>query len=203
MAIVTFSPVQAFFFFFFLGWSGTETTITEVTTGLMYQPRMINDDECGAIGGMLGRENLSTPRKPAPVPLCLLQIPNDLTRARTRVAPMGSRRLIAWATARPPCVRLLASISEKARSQLQVLPSKLKQAAFFCGRFRCSFRKTITNIEQTPFEFRPHLITGEQVDYFGLLSWFGNCARCLKMVRKSSLVYWRVLVYFYFWANKE
>jgi hypothetical protein len=42
----------------FLGWSGTEISITEATTGLMYHPQvMIDDDECGAIGGMLGRGN--------------------------------------------------------------------------------------------------------------------------------------------------
>jgi hypothetical protein len=29
-----------------------------------------DDDECGATGGMLGRGNRSTRRKPAPVPLC-------------------------------------------------------------------------------------------------------------------------------------
>jgi hypothetical protein len=40
------------------------------TTGLLYQPRMV-DDECGAIGGLkTGRGNRSTRRKPAPAPLC-------------------------------------------------------------------------------------------------------------------------------------
>jgi hypothetical protein len=47
-------------------WSGTEFTITEATTGLLYQSQMMmNDDECGAIGGMFGRGNRSTWRKPA------------------------------------------------------------------------------------------------------------------------------------------
>jgi hypothetical protein len=51
--------------------------------GLLYQPRMIDDDECGAVGGMrLGRRNRSTRRKPAPVPHCPPQIPHDLTWAR-------------------------------------------------------------------------------------------------------------------------
>jgi hypothetical protein len=41
---------------------------------------MIDDNECGTVDGMrLGRENRSTRRKPAPVPLCPLEIPNDLT----------------------------------------------------------------------------------------------------------------------------
>jgi hypothetical protein len=38
------------------------------------------DDECTAVGGMrIGRGNRSTLRKPAPVPLCPPQIPEDLT----------------------------------------------------------------------------------------------------------------------------
>jgi hypothetical protein len=39
----------------FLRWSETESTITEATTGLLLQPRMM-DDECGAIGGMIVRK---------------------------------------------------------------------------------------------------------------------------------------------------
>jgi pimeloyl-ACP methyl ester carboxylesterase len=34
----------------FSGWSGTESTITEATTGLLYQPRMMDDNECGTVG---------------------------------------------------------------------------------------------------------------------------------------------------------
>jgi hypothetical protein len=55
---------------------------------------MIDDDDCGAIGGMqIDRGNRSTRRKPAPVPLCSPQIPHDLTRARTRAAAVGMQRL--------------------------------------------------------------------------------------------------------------
>jgi hypothetical protein len=54
------------FFFLSLGMSGTEPTITEATTGLLYQPRMMDDDECGAVGGMLNRQNRSTRRKLSP-----------------------------------------------------------------------------------------------------------------------------------------
>jgi hypothetical protein len=58
---------------------------------------MLDDDDCGAIGGMrIGRENRSTRRKPAPVPLCPSQIPHDLTRARTRAAAVGIRRLTTY-----------------------------------------------------------------------------------------------------------
>jgi hypothetical protein len=50
-------------------------------SGLLYQPRTI-DDECGAIGGMkIGRRNRNTRRKPVPVPLCPPQIPHDVTWA--------------------------------------------------------------------------------------------------------------------------
>jgi hypothetical protein len=65
--------------------------------GLLYQPQMIDDGDCGATSGMkICRENRSTRRKPAPVPLYPSQIPHDLTRARTRVAAVGSQRLTAW-----------------------------------------------------------------------------------------------------------
>jgi hypothetical protein len=48
------------------------------------------DDECGAVGGMIGKgENRSTRRKPAPMSLCPPQIPHDLTRARTRAITIG------------------------------------------------------------------------------------------------------------------
>jgi hypothetical protein len=42
---------------------------------------MIDEGDCGAIGGMkIGRGNRSTRRKPAPAPLCPPQIPQDLRR---------------------------------------------------------------------------------------------------------------------------
>jgi hypothetical protein len=51
---------------------------TSAAVGLLYQPRMI-DDDYGAVGGIIiGRGNRSTRRKPAPVPLCPPQIPHDL-----------------------------------------------------------------------------------------------------------------------------
>jgi hypothetical protein len=76
---------------------------TSATVGLLYQPRMIDDDDYGAVGGMrIDRGNRSTRRKPAPVPLCTPQIPHDLTWDWTRAAAVGSQRLTAWALARPP-----------------------------------------------------------------------------------------------------
>jgi hypothetical protein len=69
---------------------------TAATTGLLYQPQMLDDGDCGVIGGMkFGRGNRSTRRTPAPAPLCPPQIPHDQTRARTRAAAVGSQRLTA------------------------------------------------------------------------------------------------------------
>jgi hypothetical protein len=57
---------------------------------------MIDDDECGAVGGMrIGRGNRSNKRKPALLPLRPPQIPHDLKWARTRATVVGSQRLTA------------------------------------------------------------------------------------------------------------
>jgi hypothetical protein len=46
-----------------------------------------DDDECGAVCGLrIGKGNLSTRRKPAPVPFCPPQIPHDMTWAQTWAA---------------------------------------------------------------------------------------------------------------------
>jgi hypothetical protein len=58
------------------------------------------DYDDGQIGGMIGRGNWSTRRKPAPVPLSPLQTPHA-ARTRTRAAAVGSQRLTASVTARP------------------------------------------------------------------------------------------------------
>jgi hypothetical protein len=69
--------------------------------GLLYQPRMI-DDQCRADGGMrIGKRTRSNRRKPAPLPRCPPQIPHNLNWARTRAAELGSRRLTAWAMTWP------------------------------------------------------------------------------------------------------
>jgi hypothetical protein len=45
-----------------MGW----TFGTAATTGLLHQPRMLGDGDCGEIGGMnIGSGNWSTRRKPA------------------------------------------------------------------------------------------------------------------------------------------
>jgi hypothetical protein len=76
--------VSTFFFFFFffldsLGGVRLSPLGTSAIVGLLYQPRMIDDDDYGAVGGMrIGSGNRSTRIKPAPVPLCPAQIPHDL-----------------------------------------------------------------------------------------------------------------------------
>jgi hypothetical protein len=53
---------------------------TSAIVVLLYQARMIDDDDYGAVGGMrIGRGNRSTRRKPALVPLCPPQIQYELT----------------------------------------------------------------------------------------------------------------------------
>jgi hypothetical protein len=58
------------------------------------------DYDDGEIGGMIGRGNRNTRRKPAPIPLCPPQTPHA-ARTRTRAAAVGSQRLTASAAARP------------------------------------------------------------------------------------------------------
>jgi hypothetical protein len=52
------------------------------------------DYDNGETGGMIGKGNRSTRRKPAPVPLCPPQTPHA-ARTRTRVAAVGNQRLTA------------------------------------------------------------------------------------------------------------
>jgi hypothetical protein len=79
--------------FFLVSWGGVRLSpfCMSATIRLLYQPRMKSEDECGAIGGMIGRWNRNT--KPTLVPIYSPQIPHDLTGARTRATEVGSRRL--------------------------------------------------------------------------------------------------------------
>jgi hypothetical protein len=73
------------------------------------------DYDDGEIGGMIGRGNRSTRRKPAAVPLCPPQTPHAV-RTRTRTAAVGSQRLTASATARPSlrgCTNVTSSANKK------------------------------------------------------------------------------------------
>jgi hypothetical protein len=70
--------IQSCVTFFFISGVGLSPLGTAATSGLLYKPQMIDEGDCGAIGGMkIGRGNPSTRRKPAPVPLCPPQISHD------------------------------------------------------------------------------------------------------------------------------
>jgi hypothetical protein len=72
-----------------VGWGETESTWSQF--GLLYQPRMI-DDECGAVGGMrINMGNRSTRIRPAPDPLCSPQILHNLTWYRNVATAMESQ----------------------------------------------------------------------------------------------------------------
>ncbi|PNF22081.1 hypothetical protein B7P43_G08892 [Cryptotermes secundus] len=84
-------PTEGTDFFIILSGVGLSPLSPAATTGLLYQPT-IDDDDCGAIGGMtIGIGNQSTWRKPAPAPLCPPQIPHDQTQAQTQAATVGSQ----------------------------------------------------------------------------------------------------------------
>jgi hypothetical protein len=61
---------------------------------------MMDDDECGAVGGMTGKGSRITCRKPATVPRCPPQIPHHVIRAGTWAAAVGNQRLTDWPTDR-------------------------------------------------------------------------------------------------------
>jgi hypothetical protein len=71
------SPLTHYSIFIISG-VGLSPLGTAATSGLLYKPQMIDEDDCGAVGGMkIGRGNRSTRRKPAPAPLCPPQNPHD------------------------------------------------------------------------------------------------------------------------------
>jgi hypothetical protein len=85
-----------YFYFIIISGVGLSPLGTAATSGLLYKLQMIDEGDCGAIGGMkIGRGNRSTRRKPTSAPLCPPQIPHDQTQARTRAAALGSQRLTA------------------------------------------------------------------------------------------------------------
>jgi hypothetical protein len=86
-------PLQSLLLFFIiLGGVRLSPLGTVTITGQSYQLQLIDDCDCGAIGGMkIGRGNRSTWRKPTPAPLCPPQVPHDQTRTRTWVAKVGSQ----------------------------------------------------------------------------------------------------------------
>jgi hypothetical protein len=89
--------------FVYLGWGETDWVhfVRWPLFSLLYQPRMIDDDEYGVVRGTkIGRGDRSTQRKPVSLSVCPPQIPHDLTWDRTRAAAVGSRRLTLWVISR-------------------------------------------------------------------------------------------------------
>jgi hypothetical protein len=85
-------------FLLLVGWD--KVPWTAATSGLLYQPQMIGEGDCGAIDGMqIDSGNRSTRRKPAPAPLCLPQIPLYQNRNQTRADAVECQGLTAWAMA--------------------------------------------------------------------------------------------------------
>jgi hypothetical protein len=79
-----------------VGWDGVH-----LVRRPLYRPGMVGgDDEREAVGGMIGSVNWSTRRRPVSVPLCLPQIPCDLTRVGTQAATIENKELTAWGIAR-------------------------------------------------------------------------------------------------------
>jgi hypothetical protein len=57
---------------------------------------MMDDGDCGAIGGMtIGRGRQSTWRKPAQFHFVHQKIPHDLTQTQTQATMVGSQQLTA------------------------------------------------------------------------------------------------------------
>jgi hypothetical protein len=89
-------------FISFVGWSETDWVhlVRRPLIGLLYQHRMVCE-----YGGIWWNENWQGKPKyseeTAPVTFRPPQIPDDLTWHRTLITAVGSRRLTAWANARP------------------------------------------------------------------------------------------------------
>jgi hypothetical protein len=124
-----FAITSAFYFNLYSGgWSQLSPLSTVATTGLLYQPRMIGDGDCGEFGGIIGRGNRSTRRKPASMSLRPPQTPHS-ARTRTRTAAVGSQRLTAWATTRPNYVCLITVYEG---SPHLILRKDIDSATFTC-----------------------------------------------------------------------
>jgi hypothetical protein len=89
--------------FFFICIVRVESKLGPLGTSAIYWPIVPAPGDCedGEFGGMNGRGNQSSQRKPAPAPLCPPQIPLDQTRDWTQAAAVGSQWLTASAMAQP------------------------------------------------------------------------------------------------------
>jgi hypothetical protein len=137
---------------------------------------MMVDAECGAVGEMVDRGNRSIPRKPAPVLFCPPQISHDLTRAQTRTAAVGSRRLTDWAIAQP-VMDLTQSVGQIAHVVLRARHeySQRYVAAVFI-LFSCSVSFQTLSISDSYTE-HGSLFARKPTEYCSPMEWFRNVTR--------------------------
>jgi hypothetical protein len=78
------------YYFFFFGIVGGGVQLGPLGTAAKNRPIVpaLDDYDNGETGGMIGRGNRSTRRKPAPVPLCPPQTPHA-ARTQTQAAMVG------------------------------------------------------------------------------------------------------------------
>jgi hypothetical protein len=83
------------------------------------------------------------------MPLCPPQIPHDLTPDRTRAAAVGSRRLLARATARPGNVRSVTDSSARnADRQWLVCMTLIQRRPPLISVYRPeAFRRTLDSLQ--------------------------------------------------------
>jgi hypothetical protein len=115
---------------------------------------MMNDDECEAGGGMIGRGNISTRRKPAPIPICLLQIPHDLTWDKTRGSSGGKPATNLYSVTCSDESRYLHS--DSAKSSYCRHTYSPKQRKFPRRRARASYPRHVQGISHHAINTRPH-----------------------------------------------
>jgi hypothetical protein len=122
------------FFLSFLGWGWDWAhLVRRPVLGLLYQPRIVNDDECRADGGMrIGRGNRSTWTKPVSLPLYKPQIPYDLTWDGTWDPAVGSRPLTDWAMTH---LRRVRSYDERPATSISICLCLTKAVALSYGSF--------------------------------------------------------------------
>jgi hypothetical protein len=104
---------------------GADTEPTLPANGPILPVPVKSDDECGAVGGMIGTGKCSTREKPARVALCPPQI-----QAGTWVAAVGSQRPIAW----PPS-DIINDTLKRRRCTYSHLDPGLAVAQAVSGRF--------------------------------------------------------------------
>jgi hypothetical protein len=101
---------------------------TAATSGLLYKPQMIDEGDCGAIGGMKETEVLgeNLPQRH------FVHNKSHMTRPglEPRAAAVGSQRLTAWAMARPEWLVTVGSWFDDRISMMSLLYLQLIITAY-------------------------------------------------------------------------